>query len=144
MRFGLFFIFSFFLAQFSQAATVCKIVQNQKDGTVYDKEIYSVSMEPSDNPDDTQFAYIFPDGSVKRLTWKEVQNKKSFADVNHTYFYTFRVSKYQSNPNSFEVGFGDVDVKRKNVRRLIALTDAEERVALWGVDRFLATCLPPE
>jgi hypothetical protein len=120
----------------AQAATHCSLHQNNGDG-LYDKELYNVEISFGQDDDTrTQFAYVKPDGSVTRLNWKEVQEKKDFSDLDQSTFFTFRMTSKES----LAIGFGDIDVSRAEVRRLIASSNAEGKLVVWALDRFVAIC----
>jgi hypothetical protein len=131
-------LLSILIAPAAQAATRCTIYENNGDG-FYQKELYQVEISFQDHdPSSSKFAYIKPDGSVVSLTWKEVQEKKDFSDVNLSTFFNFRMT---SAANTLTISFGDVDVSRKEVRRLISSSNAERKLVVWALDKYAASCL---
>ena len=119
------------------ANVTCSLVASDPaNQNVYDIQLATISLSPSNNQDDVQFAYIKPDRTVVRLTYKEVKNKKDFSDLDHSTFYTFELM----TNDDLQIGVGDVDVSRKDVRKLGTVVVGGESMAVFDTDQFVATC----
>lgn len=128
-------IFSLLASASAHAAAECSIYQNSGDG-VYDLAKYEAPLPNMTEQDETQLIYIKPDGSVTALTWKEVKDKPDFSDLDRSTFFTFRLT----NERDLSIGYGDVDISRQEVRRLIVSVQAENRAVLWAGHQFAVIC----
>lgn len=121
----------------AHADVSCEIIRQSRTG-IYDEIVHSFRFTGEANEDDVHYVYLKSNGQIATLNREQIEKKKDFSDLNGSMFYTFK----RTGVDNVEIVYGDVSTKRKDVRKMISMTDASVPLALWADGRFrvVASC----